>query len=55
VKPRQLPYLNAVEERALGTFLKECGSVGYEKTRKHALTMVEGVACDKEVLRKDKI
>jgi len=32
VKPRPVPDLNAVEEKALGTFLKESGSVGYEKT-----------------------
>jgi len=34
VKPGPVPYLNAVEEKALGRFLKECTSVGYGKTRK---------------------
>jgi len=29
--------------------------VGYGKTRKQVLTIVEGVARDKEVLKKDKI
>jgi len=29
--------------------------VGYGKMRKQALAIVEGVACDKEVLKKDKI
>jgi len=55
VKPGPVPYLNAVEEKALGTFLKECASVGYGKMRKQVLAIVEGVACDKEVLKKDKI
>jgi len=38
VKLGPVPYLNAVEEKALGTFLKECASVGYGKMRKKVLT-----------------
>jgi len=51
VKSEPIPCLNAVEE----TFLKECASLSYGKTRKQVLSIVEGVAHDNKVLRKGKI
>ena len=34
-KPGPALYLNAVEEKELGEFLKSCASIGYGKTRTH--------------------
>ena len=36
-KPGPAPYLNAVEEKELGEFLKSCASIGYGKTRKDVM------------------
>ena len=49
MKPGPLPYLNSVEEKALGTILKDRSSVGYGKSWKQVLAIVGGVACEKEV------
>ena len=42
------PYLSAEEETELGTFLKNCASVGYGKTRKDVLLIAESVAKEKK-------
>ena len=54
-KPGQAPYLNAVEEKELGEFLKSCASIGYGKTRKDVMHIAESVATEKGILRKDRI
>jgi len=41
--------LNAVERESIWNVFKECVSVGYGKTRKQVLAIVEGVAHDEEV------
>ena len=52
-KPGPRPYLSVEEETELGTFLKNCGSVGYGKTRKDVLLIAESVSKDKGVLKKE--
>ena len=54
-KPGPALYLNAVEEKELGDFLKSCASVGYGKTWKDVMHIAETVAAEKGVLRKDRI
>ena len=54
-KPGPAPYLNAIEEKKLGDFLKSCASVGYGKTRKDVMHIAEAVTTEKGVLRKDRI
>ena len=55
VNPGPVSYLNPVEEKTLATFLKHCTEVGYGKTRKEVLAIVEGVTHDKNVLKGTKI
>ena len=43
VKPGPKPYLNQSEEKELGSYLKHCAKVGYGKTRKDVLCIVESV------------
>ena len=52
-KPGPRPYLSAEEETELGTFLKNCASVGYGKTRKDVLLIAESVAKEKDILKKN--
>ena len=52
-KPGPRPYLSTEEETELGTFLKNCTSVGYGKTRKDVLLIAESVAREKDVLKKE--
>ena len=51
--PGPRPYLSVEEETKLGTFLKNCASVGYGKTRKDVLLIAESVSKDKGVLKKE--
>ena len=53
--PGPKAYLNQAEEEELGTFLLQCSRVGYGKTKKDVLRIVESVANEKGVLRKSKI
>ena len=52
-KPGPRPYLSTEEETELGTFLKNCASVGYGKTRKDVLLIAESVAKEKDILKKE--
>ena len=52
-KPGPRPYLSTEEETEFGTFLKNCASVGYGKTRKDVLLIAESVAKEKDVLKKE--
>ena len=56
-KPGPVPYLNKIkdEEANLAEFLEVVSDVGYGKTKKQIKNMVESAACDKGVLRKDRI
>ena len=55
IRPGPKPYLNKSEEGNLVNFLEVVAEVGYGKTRKQVLNLVESTACDKGVLRKQKI
>ena len=48
-------YLNENEENELSIFVKDCASIGYGKTRKEVMRIVETHAKDKGLLRKDSI
>lgn len=54
-KPGPKPYLQADEEVVLVDHLISAAKVGYGKTRKQVNMMVEAIAKEKGVLRKDKI
>lgn len=54
-KPGLAPYLTAGEEKELGEFLKSCASIGYAKTRKDVMHIVQSVVTEKGILRKDRI
>ena len=54
-KPDPAPYLNAVEEKELGDFLKSCASISYGKTQKDVMHIADAVATDKGVFRKGRI
>ena len=45
------PYLNGQEERELGSYLKHCARVGYGKTRRDVLSIVQNATPEKDVLR----
>ena len=47
-------YLNENEENELSTFVEDCASIGYGKTKKEIMRIVETHAKDKGLLRKDK-
>jgi len=47
--------LNSAEKKTFAAFLKHCAKVGCGKTRKEVMAIAEGVACDKNVLKGDKI
>ena len=44
------PYLNSAEEKELGSYLKHCAKVGYGKTRRDVLCLVQTAATEKRVL-----
>ena len=54
-KPRPKPYLNKTEEKELAEFLQTTAEVGYGKTRKQVLNIVESTAREKGLLRKRRI
>ena len=54
-KPGPRPYLTGEEEQELGTYLKHCSKVGYGKTRRDLLAIVQNVAADKGVLRQSQV
>ena len=55
VKPGPRPYLTSEEEKELGTYLKQCAKVGYGKTRRDVLALVQTAASDKGVLRSSRV
>ena len=55
IRPGPKPYLNKLEEQNLVNFLQVVSGVGYGKTRKQVMNLVESIARDKGVLRKQKI
>jgi len=48
-------YLNVDEEKELATFLKESAAIGYGKSRKDVMNIIEAYAKSKGILRKDKV
>ena len=54
-RPGPTPYLNKSEEGNLVEFLEVVSSVGYGKTRKQVMNIVESTARDKGILKKQKI
>lgn len=50
-KPGPQPYLSGQEESELGSYLKHCARVGYGKTRRDVLSIVQNAASEKGVLR----
>ena len=55
VKPGPKPYLDDKEEKELSTYLKHCAKVGYGKTRKDVLCIVESATGDRGRLRADRV
>ena len=53
--PGPEPYLNREEEEDLVNFIEEVVEVGFGKPRKQIKAIVEQTACEKQVLRKQKI
>ena len=51
--PGPRPYLNKEEEQKLANHLVYVAKIGYGKTRKQVSMLVEGVAKQKGVLRKN--
>ena len=54
-KPGPRPYLTGEEEQEPGTYLKHCSKVGYGKTRRDVLAIVQNVAADIGVLRQSQV
>ena len=54
-KPGPLPYLNEAEEKELSSFIINCASVGYAKTRRDVMGIAQSTAESKGLLRKDAI
>ena len=50
-----VPYLNKTEESEFSQFIKNCNLIGYGKTRKDVMNIVESVASSKGVLKKGSI
>ena len=55
IRPGPKPYLNKLEEGNLVKFLEVVSAVGYGKTRKQVMNIVESTAHDKGILKKQKI
>ena len=51
VKPGPKPYLDQSEEEELGKYLKHCAKLGYGKTRKDVLSIVESTTTERGTLR----
>ena len=54
-KPGPLPYLNEAEEKELLSFIVNCASVGYAKTRRDVMGIAQSTAESKGLLQKDAI
>ena len=54
-KPRPKPYLDKIEEKELAEFLQTTAEMGYGKTRKQVMNIVESTAREKGLLRKRRI
>lgn len=54
-RPGRKTYLTQAEEQELGGFLKQCSNIGYGKTKRDVLQIVESAAKEKGVLRKSRI
>ena len=54
-KPGPEPYLNVEEEKDLASFVEVVADIGFGKTKKQIKAMIEKTACDKRLLRKDRI
>ena len=54
-RPGVAPYLAKEEETQLAEYLASTSKVGYGKTRQQVMNIVQRVAKDKGVLKKDKI
>ena len=53
--PGPRPYLSPGEEKELGAYLKHCAKVGYGKTRRDVLTLVQSATSDRGVLRSSRV
>ena len=51
VKPGPKPYLDEPEEKELSSYLKHCAKIGYGKTRKDVLCIVETATSERGRLR----
>ena len=54
-KPGQQSYLNVKEEKDLAKFVEVVADIGFGKTRKQIKSMVEKIAREKSLLRKNKM
>ena len=54
-KPGPKPYLTQEEEKELGSFLKSWAEVGYGKTRRDVMHIVQRVATNRGVLKGNKL
>ena len=54
-QPGPRPYLSKDEEKELATHLKHCAKVGYGRTRRDVLTLVQTAVSEKGMLRSDRI
>jgi len=54
-KPGPPPYLDEHEEKVLSSFLTDCASVGYAKTRRDVMGIAQSTVQGKGLLRKDAI
>ncbi|CAI8043787.1 Tigger transposable element-derived protein 6, partial [Geodia barretti] len=50
-KPGPRPYLSLDEEKELGSFLKSCANLGYGKTRRDVMHIVQSAVADKGLLK----
>ena len=50
-KPGPRPYLSLDEEKELGSFLKSCANLGYSKTRRAVMHIVQSAVAEKGLLK----
>ena len=55
INPGLKPYLSCHEEKELGKYLKHCAKVGYGKTRKDVICIVESAAHSRGLLRSNHV
>ena len=53
--PGPRPYLSMEEQKELGSYLKQCAKVGYGKTRRDVLGIVQNMASHKGLLKGNQI